>query len=610
MKRILTPAAGLLSAVALSVVLLSPVAPSAAQTTAAPLSTYILTDDSRLVMTTDAQPFAPGAPQAITGLTSGDILVAIDVRPQTGSLYGLAVNAAADTVTVYTIEPRNGRASLVGAPAGFVDAAGTTVGMPDPATVGYGFDFNPTVDRIRVVTGSGLNFRLNPNNGAAVDGNLNQTPAPGGTNPDGPVSGAPGVEATAYTNSAPNVTVTTQYTLDATGNRLLIQNPPNAGNQTMALPITLNGAPLDFSAAAGFDIPAGINATAANAPVTSGSALAVLTVDGVSSLYRIDLTSGAATLVGPLTGLNARGLAVIPPTGQATALSADGTQLLRLTLDAPGTPTAVTITGVVAGEALVGIDGRPAGGQLFGLGVNDAANTATLYIIDPQTGVASIVNTVSPGVAGAIAFVDGAGAAVDLPPASAGYGFDFNPTVDRIRVVTGSGLNVRLNPTNGLAVDGDANTGGINPDGVISGAAAGVVATAYTGSVAGATITTQYTLDATGNQLLIQNPPNAGSQSMALPITLNGALLDFTAVGGFDIPSGVTAGAANAAVTNGSAYAALTVGGSTQLYRIDLATGAAAALGAISQGSTGIGGLAVWTAPNATFRVSLPFVAR
>ncbi len=111
----------------------------------------------------------------------------------------------------------------------------------------------------------------------------------------------------------------------------------------------------------------------------------------------------------------------------------------------------MTIAGVTAGETLVGIDYRPQTGQLFSFGVNATTDTGTVYIIDPQTGAASVV-----GSAGLVAFVTTAGAVVDLPPVSAGYGFDFNPTVDRIRVVTGTGLNFRLNPNNGVPVDNNA----------------------------------------------------------------------------------------------------------------------------------------------------------
>ena len=59
------------------------------------------------------------------------------------------------------------------------------------------------------------------------------------------------LQETAYTNSAPNVTVTTQYTLDSTIDALCIQNPPNTGTQThvpAALGRRWNGAGLRHSA--------------------------------------------------------------------------------------------------------------------------------------------------------------------------------------------------------------------------------------------------------------------------------------------------------------------------------------------------------------------------
>ncbi|HEY5760188.1 MAG TPA: DUF4394 domain-containing protein, partial [Steroidobacter sp.] len=272
------------------------------------------------------------------------------------------------------------------------------------------------------------------------------------------------------------------------------------------------------------------------------------------------------------------------------ALSSDGTQLFRLLSTAlSATPTTVTIAGVTAGETLVGIDYRPATGQLFSLGVNATADNATVYIIDPQTGAASVV-----GTAGLVAFVTTAGAVVDLPPVSAGYGFDFNPTVDRIRVVTGSGLNFRVNPNNGAPVDNNANAAdGINPDGGINGGPAGstgVTAAAYTNSFGQSLtggVTTQYAIDATSNSLFIQNPPNNGVLTAAQTITLNGATLDFTEASGFDIPASVRV-TTSASPATGSGFAALTVGSATRLYSIDLSNGRATDLGALPAGVTGL----------------------
>ena len=82
------------------------------------------------------------APKAVTGLQAGDKLVGIDTRPANGQLYGLAVNGA--TGRIYTINPVTGAATAVGAGFTMPQSAGASVGKE------YGFDFNPTVDRIRI----------------------------------------------------------------------------------------------------------------------------------------------------------------------------------------------------------------------------------------------------------------------------------------------------------------------------------------------------------------------------------------------------------------------------------------------------------------------------
>ncbi len=294
------------------------------------------------------------------------------------------------------------------------------------------------------------------------------------------------------------------------------------------------------------------------------------------------------------TGQLVRSL-VVPPKFLPVALnifglSENGTQLLRFNNPNSTSITATTtITGVVAGETLVGIDVRPFNGQLYGLGVNGAANTGTIYLINPQTGIAAIAT----GAAGQVSFVDASGNPLDLP--ATGYGIDFNPTVDRLRVVTTSGLNFRLNPNTGGVVDGDTVAAGNNPDAAINGAA-GLAATAYTNSVNGATVTTQYGLDAASNTLFIQNPPNSGTQTLPLAVTLGGAALDFTDVAGFDIPATVQVATANAPAT-GIAYAGLTVGGTSGLYAIELSTGAAT----LVKANTGsLSGLAVSSVQEAT----------
>ena len=253
----------------------------------------------------------------------------------------------------------------------------------------------------------------------------------------------------------------------------------------------------------------------------------------------------------------------------------------------------MAISGVAVGEMVVGIDFRPQTGQLYAFGVNAAANTGTLYLVDPQTGAAAAV-----GTPGQIAFVDGAGNPVDLPAERAtAWTSTRRSTVSAI--TTDTGLNFRINPNNGAAVDGDAVTAGINRTGrsTASPGSTGVSANAYTNSFGQplpGVVTTLYTLDAASNSLFIQNPPNAGTQTAQVTVKLGGSPLDFTSVNGFDIPAGVTVATSNSAAA-GFGFAGLTVGGVTSLYLINLVSGDAINLGAIgaaSHGRPGSGGLA------------------
>jgi hypothetical protein len=553
-------------------------------------SNALLTGNS-LAAFTAASPGAVEGGIPVTGLNMGDTLVSIDRRPQNGFLYALGFNSGAGSVQLYAVSSTTGVALPIGTTGMFVAADGTTpVPIGSGAGTVFGIDFNPTVDRVRVVNSAGQNFRMNPNNGALVDGDAVAT----GTQMDGGVNGpTTSVQETAYTNSSPSVTVTTQYTMDSTTDALCIQNPPNTGTQTQCLALSSL-----IDNVVGFDIPPTVTVATSNTPVTTGSGFAAVQLSGQTGTFlaNLDLTNGSLGTPAALPATGVVGIAVQQPTSTSlTALSADGTSLIRFLSASPGTAVTVAITGVTAGETLVGIDYRPQSGQLYSFGVNDTANTGTVYVLDPQTGAAIVV-----GTAGGVTFVDGSGVAVDFPPAASGYGFDFNPTVDRIRIVTDSGLNFRLNPVNGAAVDGNLNNtaappAGTNTDGPINAlpsGATGVSGAAYTNSfgqgLAGG-VTTQYVIDASSDQLFIQNPPNAGTLTAPVMITSGGAPLDFSTASGFDIPSNVRVNtSASAAPAGGTAFAALTVAGATRLYSIDLVTGAATDLGALVANVSGL----------------------
>ena len=78
----------------------------------------------------------------ISGLQTDTKLVGIDYRPATGALYGLG-----DRGGVYVVNPMSGRARL---------RARLNVALEGTQ---FGVDFNPTVDRLRIVSDTGQNLR-------------------------------------------------------------------------------------------------------------------------------------------------------------------------------------------------------------------------------------------------------------------------------------------------------------------------------------------------------------------------------------------------------------------------------------------------------------------
>lgn len=262
-------------------------------------------------------------------------------------------------------------------------------------------------------------------------------------------------------------------------------------------------------------------------------------------------------IVGAVAGLLAVTGAASGVVGTSVyGLSAGGTRLYVWDINSPAFTSFIgTITGLQDDEVLKGIDFRPATGQLYGLGSRDM-----LYTIDTATGVASPVGQgFSPGLSGS------------------SFGFDFNPTVDRIRVTSDTGQNIRLHPGTGALVF---------TDGSLNGATNRSVASAYTNNFAGATSTTLYNLDSATDSLYTQVPPNAGGTNLV------GSLgVDFNDVAGFDIygPHGYAVLNSDNASFSG-------------FYRIDLATGAATFLGEVGdfqRGNEYFGSISIIPAPGA-----------
>lgn len=443
-----------------------------------------LSDNNQLLQMNANNVGTAPTPVAITGLQSGEKIMSIDYRPATGQLYGLG-----STSRLYVINPTTGAARMIGSGPFTPAINGTT------ATI----DFNPTVDRIRLVTSSGQNLRLNPETGtvAATDGNING------------VANAT-VSAVAYTNSMAGASSTILFDIDPATDKLYRQDPPNDGTL-----VALGDLGVNATGMAGFDIGGNGN-----------EAFAALTVDNRSGLYKIDLASGRATRYDDFaSNTNIIGVA-IPTMAVAYGVDADN-NFVTFNPTSPQTQVSKAITGVQSGERIVGIDMRPLNGQLYGLG-----STNRLYTINLSSGAATAV-----------------GAGLPLPLTGTEFGVDFNPTVDRIRIVSNTGINLRVNPADGVAtVDGPLNPG-----------TPGVTAAAYTNNFAGATATVLYDIDSNNDMLYRQDPPNAGTL-----VSIGALGVNTTGVNGFDIGG-----------TSGTGFAVLTVGTTASVYTINLTTGAA-----------------------------------
>ncbi len=253
---------------------------------------YALTDDGHLLTFDHQMPGTLTNNVSVSGL-GGYELLAIDVRPTVqpsysqpgvGTLWGIGRSGA--SYQLFVIDPATGAATAIGAPIG----AGINGA---PAATEWGFDFNPSTDRIRLVDSSARdNYQLNPNNGALLVQDAALAYATG----DAHVGTAPQVDAAAYTTAVFGG-ATSLYYIDSNLDILAISTNPDSGE----LHTVGTGLGVNIDQPNGFDIYGG---------------LALFSVPGVtgSSLYSLNTTTGTAQLIGAFptlpTPINVRGLAI------------------------------------------------------------------------------------------------------------------------------------------------------------------------------------------------------------------------------------------------------------------------------------------------------------
>lgn len=226
---------------------------------AAPASAAVLfgVDEQNNLVTINSN--APGVTLSSTRITGTDSnFLALDFRPSTGALWGLSGDRR-----LFSINTATGVAT---AQSGVLNLVGTD----------FAFDFNPTIDRIRVVSNTGQNYVLNPNEGSIQ---LVATPvayAAGDVN----AGRSPIVTAGAYTPAAQtNNTADSQlFVIDNAGpNDQLVRMANNEGTLT-----TVGATGVNFGQRDSFDIDDFGNGFAINE----------------RRLFSVNLETGAFTFLG------------------------------------------------------------------------------------------------------------------------------------------------------------------------------------------------------------------------------------------------------------------------------------------------------------------------
>ncbi|MDT7520323.1 DUF4394 domain-containing protein [Rhodoferax sp. TBRC 17660] len=282
----------------------------------------------------------------------------------------------------------------------------------------------------------------------------------------------------------------------------------------------------------------------------------------ISPTLRRSALAGSAVIALALSGCAAMQEGAGTPSKETLQVVTDKLELLTLNA---GQPTKVLkrvqLSGLAAGDTLVGIDYRIAKGVLFAL-----AKSGRLYTVDTATGVLKPV-----GAAPAVALQGDA------------IGMDFNPVADRVRVMSTSGQNVRLHPDTGALAATDPapfyaagdRRAGVKPE---------VAAAAYTYNKKDDKLTTNFAIDRNGGFLVTM-----GSAEGVQPVVSfnTGQLYTVGALGVTEMSDT----SMDIADVSGAAFAAVRLKShaTTRLYSVDLQKGKGTFIGTIGDGARVLG---------------------
>lgn len=418
-----------------------------------------LTDSNQIFTMSDINsPSNTSGPYSISGVTSGQTLVALDARPDGGGLYALGYNATTGQAQLYRI---SGSGSSYTATA--VNSTATNLSLGSGNSVG--FDFISTMsNQIRVTSTNGNSYVMNADDGSIMSNGANNISyATGDINALASAS----VGATSYTNSYYGSDATDEIGYDLATNSLVrFDNANYYNNSNNNYPTTIHTIGLSGIITASANA-VGMDSWYDTATHTNSIWISATTLLGSNAhLYKMNNNNGVAQDMGVIGSgsFNVKDIAFgIDRDSSSANSTVQGQLMAALTLNLRNLiffdsyrpdyiRRVVHLNGMTSGQAMLaiayGMDQR-----LYGLGYNGSNQTYQLYTIDSATGhVTAVNNTAYP---------------LDLGPDNSTYGNGGNTNVafnfignanNRIRVIGNNGMtNVQLNSMTGVVAEVDSS---------------------------------------------------------------------------------------------------------------------------------------------------------
>jgi hypothetical protein len=243
--------------------------------TPAPPTLFGVDDTNQLVSFQAGAPAQLLSTRTITGLASGESIIALDFDPVTRDLLGVS-----DQDRVVRISTSTAVATALG---------------PDPFTFAppgtrLSIDVDPALDVLRVVSNGDGNITVSTHDGTSQTADQTLAYAAG----DPGFGSDPNVVSIAYAMNHVGATAPALYGIDSTSDTLVQLGA--VGGAASGQLTTIGALTVDVSDAVGFDVDAHGLAFASNN----------------SFLYRVDIATGTLTVLGPIGGHALRDLTIQP----------------------------------------------------------------------------------------------------------------------------------------------------------------------------------------------------------------------------------------------------------------------------------------------------------